>query len=160
MTSFNNIKKSYRPQSLNNTYSICIIIIYIGMCKRTCPIGLGVCSSPLVQDMERLIKPVTLNSCPAGLVFTPGPWIRGTLEHPRNKKYYIHIIYLNLIPYYIQSLILLLLAYLAHLLSGVFWILLVYRWEDAKSSSELLDGSSSFKPAVSLPLLGVQELIA
>lgn len=62
------------------------------MFKHTCPIGLEVCSSLLVQDMERLIKRVTLNSCPAGLVFTPGPWIRGTLEHLRNKKNYIHII--------------------------------------------------------------------
>lgn len=38
-------------------------------------------------------------------------------------------------------------------------ILLGYGGEDAESSTKLLDGSSGFKPAVPLLLLGLEELI-
>lgn len=37
--------------------------------------------------------------------------------------------------------------------------LLGYGGEDAETSAKLLDGSSSFKPAVPLLLLGLEELI-
>lgn len=38
--------------------------------------------------------------------------------------------------------------------------LLGYGGEDAEASTELLDGSSGFEPAVPLLLLGLEELIA